>query len=52
MFKIIQDEPQPECWYCMDISKIEFYGSFNENYNEEITKEEEEVSIIGRVKSA
>ena len=50
MFKIIQDEPEPGCWYCMDISKIEFYGSLRESNIEEITNEDE-VSIIGRVKS-
>ena len=51
MFKLILDEPQPGCWYCMRISKLEFYGTINEN--EEISNDstnEDEVSIIGRLK--
>lgn len=51
MFKFIQDEPEPGCWYCMDISKLEFYGTIfeNDNSNEDISNEDE-ISIIGRVK--
>ena len=50
MFKIIQDEPEPGCWYCMDISRIEFYGtiSSNDNSDDEFSNEDE-ISIIGRV---
>ena len=49
MFKLVQDEPEPECWYCMDISKIEFYGTLSDE-SVEIISNEDEVSIIGRVK--
>ena len=50
MFKIVQEEPEPNCWYCMVISKIEFYGSFKESNNKETTYEDE-ISIIGRLKN-
>ena len=50
MFKLIQDEPLPGCWFCMSISKLEFYGSSNNDKGNEIPNEDE-VSIIGRLKS-
>ena len=49
MFKFIQDEPEPECWYCLNLNRLEFYGTLNEGAGEEIANEDE-VSIIGRVK--
>ena len=49
MIKLVQDEPEPGCWYCIALSKLEFYGSINEDMAEEISSEDE-VSIIGRVK--
>ena len=49
MFKFIQDEPEPGCWYCINIKRIEFYGSMNEENSEEISIDDE-VSIIGRIK--
>ena len=48
MFKIIQNEPEPGCWFCMTISRLEFYGSIDDD--KEVSNEEE-VSIIGRIKS-
>ena len=49
MFKLIQDEPEPDCWYCIALSKLEFYGTFSGGKFDEITSEDE-VSIIGRLK--
>ena len=53
MFKLVQDEPEPGCLYCMSIGRLEFYGSFGErvfdNENDDI-ENEEEISIIGRIK--
>ena len=49
MFKLVQDEPEPGCWYCIALSKLEFYGTFIDDKSEEITSEDE-VSIIGRIK--
>ena len=50
MFKIIQDEPEPSCWYCMDIKRIEFYGSLANSYEDNIDiQDDEEISIIGKV---
>ena len=49
MFKLIQDEPEPDCWYCIAISKLEFYGTFDDDEFDEISSENE-VSIIGRIK--
>ena len=49
MIKIVQTEPEPGCLFCMDLSKIEFYGSLKDGIFDEITSEDE-VSIIGRVK--
>ena len=50
MFKLIQDEPEPGCWYCMDISRIEFYGTMSNNdYSNDDVSNEDEISIIGRV---
>ena len=51
MFKLVQDEPEPGCWYCMNINRLEFYGIIDDDELEEISSEEE-VSIIGRVKKA
>ena len=31
MFKLNQDEPLLGCCFCMSISKLEFYGSNNNN---------------------
>ena len=50
MFKIIQDEPQPDCWFCMDISRLEFYGTIQGDVDDEISSEDE-ISIIGRFKA-
>ena len=49
--RIIQDEPQPRCWYCMDISRLEIYGDYNndEYFSIDETDSDEEVSIIGKV---
>ena len=49
-YRMIQDESQPNCWYCMDISRIELYGDLNtDQYNNIMIDSEEEVSIIGKV---
>ena len=50
MFKLIQDEPEPGCWYCMAISRLELYGTLSEDDNVEEASSEDEVSIIGRIK--
>ena len=54
MFKIIQDEPEPGCWYCIALSKLELYGTLSDynNDNGEEVSNEDEVSIIGRIKKA
>ena len=49
MFKIVQDEPEPRCWYCMNINKLKFYGSMSES-DGDVVLNDDEISIIGRVK--
>lgn len=53
MFKLIQEEPDPECLFCMDIAKLEFYGSLDDDEGdiEFDSSNEDEISIIGRVKN-
>ena len=48
--RIIQDEPQPGCWYCMDIARLELFGKLeNSDYFSNEDDDMEEISIIGKV---
>ena len=49
MFKIMQDEPHPECYLCFSINQIEFYGTIDKDIDEE-TSNVNEVSIVGKYK--
>ena len=51
MFKIVQEEPESSCPYCLNLDRIEFYGTLEKDARKEITFKDE-VSIIGRVKKA
>ena len=48
MFKLVQEQPEPSCWFCMDIKRIEFYGTLSHASDNEI-QDEEEISIIGKI---
>ena len=50
-FRLIQTNPSQNCWFCIDLTRMEFYGDFSGQlqYDEEFISDEDEVSIIGRV---
>ena len=49
LIRLIQDEPEPHCWYCIDLAKIELYGTLNDQSSPSNIGEEEEVSVIGKL---
>lgn len=48
--RLIQDEPHPNCWYCIGLARIELYGILSgDNIEISDVEAEDEVSIIGKV---
>ena len=49
-FKLVQDKPYKNCWFCIELSRVELYGKLdvNDDFND-VSSNDDEVSIIGKV---
>ena len=53
--KLVQNEPFPGCYFCMQLNQIDFYGELiNSDYllDDGIPDEDETISIIGKIKQS
>ena len=52
LIRLVQDDPYPDCPYCMQLNQVELYGStiVSEYYFSDLDDNDESVSIIGKIK--